>query len=283
MPFLPTERKQYHRAGTAGEVNKVRQYPRYCNFRGRKPSPENGPGGKTANNADDGRVRHKICRPFSGTVRTGRTGPTAAKAENGRPPSAGRRSRRSFRARSGSGENLPSEQRPDTEPTHRPEQAAGRVNPFRHGKKRQQPCTAHRCDVRPVLHHSFRHGPAKSDGRHHQIAVRRLEPPVPARQPGQLHRLCVHGHSGGHDAPADGVQKDRSDGHRSRLRRRMRHVVRRACGKLRHLPRRSLRFGLLDVHAQHRGESHAEIARQQRKRATSSFSSARPSTRSARR
>lgn len=180
--------------------------------------------------------------------------------------------------------NLPSEQRPDTEPTHRPEQAAGRVNPFRHGKKRQQPCTAHRCDVRPVLHHSFRHGPAKSDGRHHQIAVRRLEPPVPARQPGQLHRLCVHGHSGGHDAPADGVQKDRSDGHRSRLRRRMRHVVRRACGKLRHLPRRSLRFGLLDVHAQHRGESHAEIARQQRKKgATSSFSSARPSTRSARR
>ena len=104
MPFLPTERKQHHRAGTAGEVNKVRQYPRYCNFRGRKPSPENGPGGKTANNADDGRVRHKICRPFSGTVRTGRTDPTAAKAENGRPPSAGRRSRRSFRARSGSGE-----------------------------------------------------------------------------------------------------------------------------------------------------------------------------------
>ncbi len=180
MPFLPTERKQHHRAGTAGEVNKVRQYPRYCNFRGRKPSRRTDPAGKPQIMPTTGGYGTKKYAARSPERYEPDGQPD--RREGGKRKASFRRPEKPpflsgpFRKRR---KNLPSEQRPDTEPTHRPEQAAGRVNPFRHGKKRQQPCTAHRCDVRPVLYHSFRHGPAKSDGRHHQIAVRRLEPPVP--------------------------------------------------------------------------------------------------------
>ena len=125
---------------------------------------------------------------------------------------------------------------------------------------------AHRHDVLPLRDDFVRDGPGQPDGRDSEESVRRAQLDVAAGQCGQLHRLRVHGAARRPDVAAHRLQEDGTGG-RCRGIRRRRHPVPRGTRRrqrLRRIPCRRLRVGLLDVHAQHGGEPHAQHAGRRR-------------------